>query len=328
MPAVFVDGSEGTTGLKIHDYLRARADIEVLRIAPADRKDPAARARLLNAADVAVLCLPDGAARESVALVENPRTRILDASVAFRTDPAWTYGLPELTAGQRERVAGAARVSVPGCHATAFVLLLRPLLEAGLLRPEQEITATSITGYSGGGKRLIGRIEGGEFAERVSCPYALDLEHKHRPEMMVHTGLTVPPLFLPTVGAFYQGLVVSVPLRRAWLQSEVSREGVLEILERHYAGEPCVRVAPAPTNESSAGMIDPTACNGTNRADLFVHGNAGEFLLLARLDNLGKGACGAAMQNLNLMLGLAELTGLAIDGPAAAGFNTNPSAIG
>jgi N-acetyl-gamma-glutamyl-phosphate reductase len=310
MPVVFVDGSEGTTGLKIHDYLRARVDIEVLRIAPEERKDPATRARLLDAADVAVLCLPDGASRESVALVENPRTRILDASVAFRTDPAWTYGLPELTAGQRERIADAARVSVPGCHATAFVLLLRPLVEAGLLRPEQEITATSITGYSGGGKRLIGRIEGGEFAEPVSCPYALDLEHKHRPEMMVHAGLTAPPLFLPVVGAFYQGLVVSIPLRRAWLDGKVVRGDILEILQRHYAGEPCVRVAPALPDESAAGMIDPTVCNGTNRADIFVQGNDDEFLLLARLDNLGKGACGAAMQNLNLMLGFAELTGL------------------
>ena len=230
MPVVFVDGSEGTTGLKIHEYLRARADLEVLRIAPDERKDPAARARLLNAADVAVLCLPDGASRESVALVENAHTRILDASVAFRTDPAWVYGLPELTGGQRERIAGAARVTVPGCHATAFVLLLRPLVEAGLLRPEQEITATSITGYSGGGKRLIGRIEGGEFKEPVSCPYALDLEHKHRPEMMVHTGLTALPLFLPAVGAFYQGLVVSIPLRRAWFHGQVSRAAILEIL--------------------------------------------------------------------------------------------------
>jgi N-acetyl-gamma-glutamyl-phosphate reductase len=313
MPVVFVDGSEGTTGLKIHDYLRARADIEVLQIAPADRKDPVARARLLNAADVAVLCLPDGAARESVGLVDNPRTRILDASVAFRTDPAWTYGLPELTAGQRARIAGAARVSVPGCHATAFVLLVRPLVEAGLLPPEQEITAMSITGYSGGGKHLIGRIEGGEFAEPVSCPYALDLEHKHRPEMRVHTGLKASPLFLPAVGAFYQGLVVSVPLRRAWLRGGVLRTDILETLARHYAGEPCIRVAAAAAQESPAGMMDPTLCNGTNRADLSVHGNADEFLLLARLDNLGKGACGAAMQNLNLMLGLPELTGLRID---------------
>jgi N-acetyl-gamma-glutamyl-phosphate reductase len=306
MPVVFVDGSEGTTGLKIHDYLRNRPDLEVLRIAAEDRKDRAERARLLNAADVAILCLPDGAARESVSLVENPRTRILDASIAFRTDPGWVYGLPEIAAGQRERIAGSPRVSVPGCHATAFVLLLRPLVDAGLVRPEQEITAASITGYSGGGKRLIGRIEAGEFPGAVSCPYALELQHKHLPEMMVHTGLTVPPLFLPTVGAFYQGLVVSVPLRRFWLERRVSRPEIWETLARRYAGEPCIRVP----GEASQEMVVPTGCNGTNRADLFVHGNEDEFLLLARLDNLGKGASGAAMQNLNLMLGVDEFTGL------------------
>jgi N-acetyl-gamma-glutamyl-phosphate reductase len=307
MPVVFVDGSEGTTGLKIHDYLRDRADIEVLRIAAEDRKDRAVRARLLNAADVAILCLPDGAARESVALVENPRTRILDASVAFRTNPGWAYGLPEIAAGQRERIAGAARVSVPGCHATAFVLLMRPLVDAGLVGPDQEITAASITGYSGGGKRLIARIEDGEFPGAVSCPYALELQHKHLPEMMVQTGLTIPPLFLPTVGAFYQGLVVSIPLRRSWLKSGAARSDILAVLTRRYAGEVCIRVAPLSKGED---MVVPTACNGTNRADLFVHGNEDEILLLARLDNLGKGASGAAVQNLNLMLGVDEFTGL------------------
>jgi N-acetyl-gamma-glutamyl-phosphate reductase len=310
MPAVFVDGSEGTTGLKINDYLRLRADIEVLQIAAGDRKDRAKRARLLNAADIAILCLPDGAARESVSLVENPRTRVLDASVAFRTDPGWAYGLPELAPNQRERIAGSARVSVPGCHATAFVLLMRPLVDAGLVRPDQEITAASITGYSGGGKRLIARIEGGEFAGPVSCPYALELEHKHLPEMMVHSGLTSMPLFLPTVGAFYQGLVVSIPLRRNWLNRKASRTEVLELLARRYAGEACVRVIPSNTPESSHDMVVPTECNGTNRADIFVHGNEHEFLLLARLDNLGKGAAGAAVQNLNLMLGVDEFTGL------------------
>ena len=310
LPLVFVDGSEGTTGLKIHDYLRERADIEVLRITSEDRKNRAERARLLNAADVAILCLPDGAARESVSFIENSRTRILDASVAFRTDLAWDYGLPEIAPGQRERIAGSARVSVPGCHATAFVLLLRPLLDAGLVRPDQEITAASITGYSGGGKRLIGRFEAGEFAGPVSYPYALELQHKHLPEMMVHTGLTVSPLFLPAVGAFYQGLVVSVPLRRTWLKSGSSRSEILETLTQRYAGEACIRVVLPGAPAAAEDMVVPTGCNGTNRADLFVYGNEDEILLMARLDNLGKGASGAAIQNLNLMLGVDEFTGL------------------
>ena len=310
MPVVFVDGSEGTTGLKINDHLRRRTDIALVEIAPEKRKDSSERARLLNAADVAILCLPDGASRESVSLVENPRTRVLDASVAFRIDPSWTYGLPELSAGQRERIAGASRVSVPGCHATAFILLLRPLVDAGLVQPEQEITATSITGYSGGGKRLIARVEGGEFGGPVSCPYALELRHKHLPEMRIHAGLTRSPLFLPTFGAFYQGLIVSIPLRRSWLTPGTSKATVLAVLARRYQGEPFIRVALSPDGNPPEDLIVPTACNGTNRADLFVHGNEDEFLLLARLDNLGKGASGAAVQNLNLMLGVDELTGL------------------
>lgn len=310
MPVVFVDGSEGTTGLKIHDYLRERTDLEVLHVASENRKDPAERARLLNAADVAILCLPDTASRESVALVENPRTRILDASVAFRIDPGWTYGLPELCAGQRERIAGAGRVSVPGCHATAFLLLLRPLVEAGLLRSEQELAAASITGYSGGGKRLIARFDAAEFGEPVSYPYALELQHKHLPEMMIHSGLTARPLFLPTVGAFFQGLVISVPVRRAWLRPRMSRAELREVFAERYAGEPCIHVATEEELAAAREMVIPTACNGTNRVDILVQGNEEEFLLLARLDNLGKGACGAAIQNLNLMLGVDEFTGL------------------
>ena len=305
MPVVFVDGSEGTTGLKIHDYLRARSDLELVRIATENRKDRAERARLLNAADLAILCLPDAASRESVSLVENPRTRILDASVAFRTNPAWTYGLPELGAGQRERIAQSHRISVPGCHATGFVLLIRPLVDASLVRPDLELTAASITGYSGGGKRLIERYEADEFGGPVSCPYALDLQHKHLPEMMAHTGLTAAPMFLPTVGAFYQGLIVSVPLRRSWLSRAVSRSEILDIFARRYAGERFIRV-----DEATPDMLVPTLCNGTNRADLFVRGNDEDFLLMARLDNLGKGACGAAVQNMNLMLGLDEFKGL------------------
>ncbi len=310
MPVVFVDGSEGTTGLKIHDYLRERADIEVLAIASADRKDRAARARLLNAADVAILCLPDTASRESVSLLENPRTRILDASVAFRTAPDWTYGLPELAPGQRERIAQASRVSVPGCHATAFVLLIRPLIDAGLLRPEQELTAASVTGYSGGGKQLIGRFEAGEFGDGAAFPYALEMRHKHLPEMMTHSRLTAAPLFLPVVGAFYQGLAVSIPLRQAWLTRAASQQDIAAIFSERYAGEPSVRVVPCDDPAYPPDRILPTVCNGTNRAEIFVHGNPEEPLLVARLDNLGKGACGAAMQNLNLMLGLDELTGL------------------
>lgn len=307
---VFVDGQEGTTGLRIHEYLAQRPDIEVLRIAPERRKDPVERARLLNAADVAFLCLPDSAAREAVSWVSNPRTCVIDASTAHRTQPGWVYGLPELAPGQREAIRGCKRIANPGCHASAFILLLRPLVDAGLIPAPQPVTATSITGYSGGGKKMIDEYEAGvEHALTSPRPYALSLGHKHVPEMQMHAGLGVRPLFMPMVANFYKGLAVSVPLPLAGLG--VAPEGLHRALVDRYSGERFVRVMPLRDPATlEGGYFDVQACNGTNRVDLFVFGNDNQAVVMARLDNLGKGASGAAVQAMNVHLGLDEGLGL------------------
>lgn len=308
----YVDGQEGTTGLRIHEYLAQRADIEVLRIDPERRKDPAERARLLNAADVAFLCLPDAAAREAAALVTNPNTCLIDASTAHRTDPAWVFGLPELAPGQRERLRRSKRIANPGCHATAFIVLLRPLVDAGLVAPGLGVTATSITGYSGGGKKMIEQYQaGGDASLQAPRPYALGLTHKHLPEMTVQTGLQVAPVFMPVVSSFYKGLSVSVPLHRSQLKDGATGARVHQVLAERYAGEAFIDVNPLNNPATlEAGFFDVQACNDTNRIDLFVFAHADHVLLMARLDNLGKGASGAAVQCMNVHLGLAEGTGL------------------
>ena len=308
---VFVDGQEGTTGLRINEYLAQRRDVEVLRIAPDRRKDTTEPARLLNAADVAFLCLPDVAAREAVALVDNPRTCLIDASPAHRTQAGWTFGVPELAPGQRDALRASKRIANPGCHATAFILLLRPLVDAGLVPPQTPTSLTSITGYSGGGKKLIERYEAADAEPALTSPrpYGLTLTHKHLPEMVAHTGLTVNPIFMPVVGNFYQGLSVSVPLSLAALGA--SAEQVQRCLEQRYAGERFVRVMPLRATASlDDGFFDVQACNGSNRVELFVFANESQALLMARLDNLGKGASGAAVQSMNVHLGLDEGLGL------------------
>jgi N-acetyl-gamma-glutamyl-phosphate reductase len=310
--SVYVDGQEGTTGLRIHEYLAQRPDIEVLRIDPDRRKDPAERARLLNAADVAFLCLPDAASREAAALVQNPNTCLIDASTAHRTHPDWVFGLPELAPGQRERLRASKRIANPGCHATAFIALLRPLVDAGCVAPETGVTATSITGYSGGGKKMIEQYEaGGDPLLTSPRPYALGLSHKHVPEMMVQTGLTVAPVFMPVVSNFYKGLCVSVPLHRAQLRGGADAARVHAAFAERYAGERFIDVKPLNDPATlEAGFFDVQACNDTNRIDLFVFARDEQVLLMARLDNLGKGASGAAVQCMNVHLGLAEDTGL------------------
>ena len=304
----FVDGQEGTTGLRIHEYLAQRPEIEVLRIDPERRKDPAERARLLNAADVAFLCLPDAAAREAAALITNPNTCLIDASTAHRTDPAWAFGLPELAPQQRERLRTAKRIANPGCHATAFIVLLRPLVDAGLVPAALGVSATSITGYSGGGKKMIEQYEAGGDARLASPrPYALGLAHKHLPEMMAHTGLTQAPVFMPVVGNFYKGLCVTVPLQLSQLGGKTDAAALQAALAARYRDEAFVKVQPLNDPATMAeGFFDVQACNDTNRIDLFVFGNDEQAVLMARLDNLGKGASGAAVQSMNLHLGLPE----------------------
>ncbi len=309
---VFVDGQEGTTGLRIHEYLAQRADIEVLRIAPERRKDASERARLLNAADVAFLCLPDAAAKEAAALVDNPRTCLIDASTAHRTAPGWVFGMPELAAAQRERLRAAKRISNPGCHSSAFILLLRPLVDAGLVPSDLPVTATSITGYSGGGKKMIEQYEAGGDAQLLAPrPYGLALGHKHVPEMTMHTGLQVKPVFQPIVGNFYKGLAVSVPLHLAQLAPGATGERLQAALAERYDGERFIRVMPLRDPATlESGFFDVQACNDTNRVDLFVFASDSQALLMARLDNLGKGASGAAVQTMNVHLGLDEGLGL------------------
>jgi N-acetyl-gamma-glutamyl-phosphate reductase len=307
---VFVDGQEGTTGLRIHEYLAQRRDVEVLRIDPERRKDAAERKRLLNAADVAFLCLPDAAAKEAAALVDNPRTCLIDASTAHRTQAGWAFGLPELAPEQREVIRRSKRISNPGCHASAFILLLRPLVDAGLAPKDLAISASSITGYSGGGKKMIEQYQaGGEPKLDSPRPYALSLAHKHVPEMMAHTGLTAKPIFMPIVGNFYKGLSVAVPLQLGPMGT--TPEAVHRALATRYAGERFIQVMPlrdAVTLE--AGFFDVQACNDSNRVDIFVFANDSQAILMARLDNLGKGASGAAVQAMNVHLGVDEALGL------------------
>jgi N-acetyl-gamma-glutamyl-phosphate reductase len=326
-PVVYVDGQDGTTGLRIHEMLAARADLEVLRIAPGLRKDDAERGRLLDAADVAFLCLPDEAARAAARLVTNPRTCLIDASTAHRTDPAWVYGLPELAPGQRDALRASRRIANPGCHATAFILLLRPLVDAGLVAPDAPVSATSLTGYSGGGRKMIEQYQSWHARQMDGVrqidaalssprPYALGLAHKHVPEMTACSRLVRRPVFMPVVGNFYKGLALSVPFHRSQLAGSADASRVHAALQERYAGERFVRVMPlADPAVLASGSLDVQACNDTQRAELFVFGNGEQVLLLARLDNLGKGASGAAVQTMNLLLGLPEDTGLVADAP-------------
>lgn len=310
-PQIFVDGQEGTTGLKIHSYLSIRTDLDVLRIVPEKRKDIGERRRLINESDVVFVCLPDQAARESASLIINNKTRIIDASTAFRTDPDWTYGLPELSGNQRDLIRKSLRVSNPGCHATAFILALNPLVQAGVVSPDYPVNCCSVTGYSGGGRKMIEKYEHG--GDNLLSPrhYALKLNHKHVPEMQKVIGLTSPPLFTPIVSNYPQGLAVSIPLFPRLLQRKATAEDVHDLLAAYYATEPFIRVMPYDCDTClDEGFFDITACNGTNRADIFVFGHADHVLIMTRIDNLGKGASGAAIQNMNIMLGLPEGLGL------------------
>ena len=310
---VFVDGQEGTTGLQINQYLAARRDVEVLRIDPERRKDAGERARLLNAASVAFLCLPDAAAREAAAWVTNPDTCLIDASTAHRVDPAWVFGLPELDHQRRKAIRQSKRISNPGCHSTAFILLARPLVDAGVLPPDYPLHALSITGYSGGGKKMIEQYRAGGDP-RLDSPrqYGLNLAHKHLPEMKAYAGLSAAPVFSPIVGPFYKGLAVSIGLQTRSLGGGASLESVHRVLADRYAEEHFITVRPLndPEAMQSGGFFDVQACNDSNRADIFVFGHADQVMLTLRLDNLGKGASGAAIQSMNIHLGLDEALGL------------------
>ena len=311
---VFIDGEAGTTGLRIRERLAARRDINVVSIDPAARKDPVARRERLNDADIVVLCLPDEAAREAVGLIENERVRIIDASSAHRTAPGWTYGFPEMLTGQREAIAASHRVSNPGCYPTGFIALVRPLVAAGLLPATWPVTVNAVSGYSGGGRAMIAQFED-RASPRPAAEsfrlYGLGLNHKHVPEMRFHAGLASRPLFAPAVGRFHQGMIVEVPLPLHTLPGAPRLADIHGALAKAYRDEPFVDVASL--DECAAlDTLDPESLNGTNRMKLHAFGSdeLGQARLVAVLDNLGKGAAGAAVQNLNLMLGLPEGAGL------------------
>lgn len=303
MARVFIDGEVGTTGLQIRDRLIARPDIELVSVDLNRRKDPDARREAFAAADVAILCLPDDAAREAVSLAEGLAVRLIDASTAHRTAPGWVYGFPELRPELREALASARRVANPGCYSTGAIALLGPLVRAGLVAKDAVLTVSAVSGYSGGGKGLIAEFDEGRAPDFFL--YALDQSHKHLPEILTHTGLTDRPAFAPSVGRFKQGMAVQVPVR----MGQRRLADFHDALAAHYEGAHFVRVVPA---DRYAGRVVPTTLNGTNELELSVHGSdeSGIAVLVAVLDNLGKGASGAAVQNLNLMLGVDEATGL------------------
>ena len=308
---VFVDGQEGTTGLRINEYLARRSDVSILKIDAALRKDTAARREIINASDVTFLCLPDDAAKESASLVANPNTCIIDASTAHRIDPAWSFGLPELDTAQRGRIRASKRISNPGCHASAFILLVKPLVAGGMLAADSHLAAHSITGYTGGGKKMIEQYESANGALNAPRPYGLGLVHKHLPEMCKHTGLSNLPIFTPIVGPFAKGLAVTVFIDPQQLKKATTPAALREALAEYYAGEPFIRVLPFDNDANcDSGFFDVEGCNDTNRVDLFVFGNAERMVLVGRLDNLGKGASGAAVQSMNVHLGVEESLGL------------------
>jgi len=306
IPKIFIDGEHGTTGLLIRELLRERSDVEVVSIAPELRKDLSERKRLLNAVELAILCLPDDAAKESVAMISNPEVRVIDASTAHRIAPGWTFGFPELTKQQPDLIRAAKRVANPGCWSTCFIALVRPLVDAGLVPADFPFTTWGVSGYSGGGRQMVEAFENADGANTTTrfMAYGLKLAHKHLPEMQYYSGIKHPPVFTPSVGAFRQGMLVEVPLALWSLPSTVSGAQLHDALSAHYAG--CEYITVKPYTTEPPAELSPEALNNTNQLELCVFDNPQnrQAVLMARHDNLGKGAGRAALQNMSLMLGL------------------------
>ena len=309
---VYIDGQEGTTGLKILERFEGRNDIELLKIDSEKRKDSAERKRLINSADFVFLCLPDAAAREAVSFVENDHVRIIDASTAHRTDPGWAYGFPELSPEHREKIRNSKRVANPGCYASGFISICYPLVKAGVLPQFYPVFAYATSGYSGAGKKAIAAYESVDKPAELLSPrqYALDMNHKHLPEMQKISGLAYNPMFNPIVDNYYSGMVVSIPLQGRLLQKKYTPEQIREVLYDNYKDSNFVEVKPAGSECVPDGFLTSNGLSGTNRMEIYVFGDNDQMLLCSRLDNLGKGASGAAVQCLNIMMGIDETTGL------------------
>ena len=311
---IFIDGGAGTTGLQVHDRLLAHPLVDPVLLDDARRKDAAARRAMMGDCDLTILCLPDESARESAAMAAGIGARVIDASSAHRTADGWAYGFPELADDAREQIAGARQISNPGCYPTGFLALVRPLVDAGLLPADATLITPAISGYSGGGKGMIARHESGDLPPHGA--YGLALAHKHLPEMTHYAGLATPPIFMPSVGSFYAGMLVHLPLHAAQLAKAVSPADLYDVLAAHYDSTQFLRMGTARAGdpETAALMLDASALAGTDCLELFVFANAdaSQFWLTARLDNLGKGASGAAVQNMNIALGFDETTGLTL----------------
>lgn len=309
---VFIDGSEGTTGLRINERFEKRDDIELLHIDPELRKDPAERAKLINSSDITFLCLPDVASRESVSLINNDKVKIIDTSTAFRTDDEWAYGFPELNASQRARIAASNRISVPGCYATGFISIAAPMVQSGILNEDYPVSAFALSGYSGAGKKAIAVYEGDDKPADFNAPreYALSQQHKHIPEMQKRSGLKRTPLFSPVVDDYYSGMFVTLPFYTDMLNNVKGPDDVREMFKKHYEGERFIKVMDKGAEDEYNGFISANVLSGYDGLELFVTGNEERIVVTTRFDNLGKGASGAAIQCMNILIGCDETKGL------------------
>lgn len=313
MTKIFIDGKEGTTGLKIFERFKDRTDLEILNIDEEKRKDPQERKKMINASDFTFLCLPDAAAIEAVSLAENPNVRIIDASTAHRTNLDWAYGFPELSSDHRKKIKNSNRVAVPGCYAGGFISMVYPLVANGFIAPDYPITCYALSGYSGAGKKAIAVYESEDKPYEFNSPrqYALTQQHKHLPEMQSICGLAEKPIFIPVVCDYYSGMVVTVPLFPKLMKKRYTPDEIVEMFKKHYDGQPMVKIHDfMGADVLSDGFLPANTLSGKNYIELFVYGNEDRIVISSRLDNLGKGASGAAVQCLNIMMGIDETTGL------------------